>query len=127
MKKILPILLAVFLIVSCGNDDENNNNSNKLSTPILLTPSNNATVQRMGDCCYTFEWSEVLNATQYLIEYSSSQDFSNIFESSTSTELYDYHGFNDIIPRANYWRVRALAPGFEPSNYSDVFMFTFVD
>lgn len=26
MKKILPILLAVFLIVSCGNDDDNNNN-----------------------------------------------------------------------------------------------------
>lgn len=72
-----------------------------------------------------FEWSEVANATQYLIEVSDDANFNNIVVSLTSNINERFISLSDNNDGTYFWRVRATGPGFDPSNYSDVFSFNF--
>ncbi len=55
---------------------------------------------------YTFSWTKIKNASQYLIQTSLSPAFTNIFNSaSTSDSSKTLSGFEDV--QRYYWRVRA--------------------
>lgn len=123
MKKIFPFLFTFLVLASCGKDDDGNN-KNQLSSPTLLIPSNNAST---FDYDAYFEWSEVLNATQYYLEISKNSSFSDILFNVTASSNKSILSFNDVQTGEYYWRVKALAPGFETSNFSEVFKFNFVN
>lgn len=125
IKRFSFLFLGIGLLLfvnSCKkpNDDK----SNKLATPELLLPANNST--------YTVEfndyldWAGVINATEYFIEVATNLDFSNIIDSYTSEDskiMYQYSNYTESSITL-YWRVKAISPGFETSNYSTVFSFT---
>lgn len=130
MKKIVLLLFVSLAIISCDKDDDSTN-ANKLAKPTLLTPSNNTTIE-IDDFWYEFVWSNVENADQYLIQLSSSSDFSNIINDSTvlvdeeepyyNTRTYfETELFEDGA--TYYWRVRAFGTGYEASDYSSSFSF----
>ena len=121
MKKLFLLLTSFMLIAACSSDDDSN--SNKLTTPTLLTPSNNAIVevQLFGN---QFEWTEVSNATQYLFQISSTSDFSIVEIENTGDENNNFANLMEFEDESTYyWRVRAFGQGFEDSDYSQVFSF----
>lgn len=125
MRKIFLLLTTVLLLAACSSDDDSS--SNKLATPVLLTPSNNTTVEveLYGN---HFEWTEVSNATQYLFQISSTSDFSTIEMEDTLNESIIFTNLADFENESTYyWRVRAFGQGFEESDYSQVFSFVVIN
>ncbi len=128
MKKAFLLLISIMIVVACSSDDDSNSNPNKLVTPVLLTPSNNSTVN--SDYYSEFTWSNVANADQYLIQISSASNFSNIvldltIDAEDYTDYGCYMATGELENQAAYyWRVRAFGAGYDPSDYSESFSFT---
>lgn len=132
MKKLFLILTSFMLFAACSSDDDSN--SNKLGTPVLLTPSNNTTVSVSEFNPYReFVWAEVANAKQYLVQISETSNFSTILDEATAVVDEDDPDYNNRIyfdlydstqhQSTYYWRVRAFAPDYDPSDYSATFSF----
>lgn len=78
------------------------------------------------DSLFFFDWSDVADATEYQFELSTTADFSAIIESEASTSSENIVDESMLSSGTTYyWRVRALAPGFENSDFSQTFSFTF--
>lgn len=129
MKNFRLLFLFAFsllILASCGKDDDPKDDD-KLDAPTLISPVNNASVIfNASSGSETFDWADVSDANEYQIQFSTSSDFSNIIESdaSNASNIVIFHmGFSNNT--TYYWRVRALAPGFENSDYSEVFTFSF--
>lgn len=130
MKKILPVILLgiLFLSVSsCGKEDPPNDN-NQLDAPELLTPSNNSSEDLnspfSSNAEVDFDWTDVSDADEYLIEIASDQNFSTIYESFV-TDQSRYFGSllnNTSQVVTYYWRVKAIAPDKNNSDFSSVFV-----
>jgi hypothetical protein len=119
MKKLLLLLpLISLLIVSCSKDDEE-----KLSTPTLTTPANNANLQANA-FVFDFAWSNVANATEYVIQVSQNSDFATS-SSTTVTSNEVELTVNNAETGTYYWRVQAKAPGFANSDFSSAFVINF--
>jgi hypothetical protein len=127
MKKTFLLLISIMLITACSSDDDSNSNSNKLATPVLLTPSNNAIVE-VDEFFNLFQWSEVENASQYLFQISAASDFSSIeIEETIQSNSFDVNMVDFENESVYYWRVRAFGQGFEESDYSQVFSFNVIN
>jgi hypothetical protein len=131
MKKLFLLLISIVLITACSSDDDSN--SNKLATPVLLTPSNNTTITVSQNGWNEFKWAEVANAKQYLVQISETSNFSTILDEATALVNEDEPHYNTNMPfllysstqhqSTYYWRVRAFAPDYDPSDYSTTFSF----
>lgn len=131
MKKLFLLLTSFMLIAACSSDDDSN--SNKLATPVLLTPSNTTTITVSQNWWNEFKWAEVANAKQYLVQISETSNFSTILHEATRVVEEDDPYYNTTMEfniydstqhqSTYYWRVRAFAPDFDPSDYSTPFSF----
>lgn len=127
MKKLLFILpFFLFAILACEKDEPNNTDDNdtKLSTPSLLTPQNNETITGTTFSA-NFTWSAINNATDYDIDMANNNTFQNATTLASSTNSFTIDSSTAVPIGTYYWRVRAKATGFETSDYSQVFSFTF--
>ena len=131
MKYIFVLFMAPLLFLSCSKDDDGAQ-ENQLAAPILLTPSNNSTIEISDYMFYEFVWSNVENADQYLVQLASDPNFSNILSDATTTVDEDNPYWNTRVSfnenhfehqRTYYWRVRAFGQGFEASDFSASFSF----
>lgn len=124
-KKNLPyallMILSVVIISSCGKEE---NNENKLDTPTLISPANNTVVkvvQNLGGY-ETLDWSDVLNATEYEYQLSNDRNFGTVLHSRANSYSSGTAGHVLFTKGTTcYWRVRALAPGFENSDFTEPF------
>lgn len=125
LKNLFILGLLLFSISSCDKEEDQQDNGNQLTTPTLISPANNANVSASGTVVF-FDWSDVANATEYQFELSTTANFSNIIESSADVSSENVFGESNLTNNTTYyWRVRALAPGFDNSDFSQVFSFTF--
>jgi len=78
-----------------------------LDAPALKLPTEGATaVVRSGRLSITFEWSKVPKAESYVLEMSTDNDFTQVFERMTSSEASLLLKQMELRGRI-YWRVRA--------------------
>jgi hypothetical protein len=119
MKKLLLLLpLISLLIVSCSKDDDE-----KLSTPTLTTPANNANLQANA-FVFDFAWSNVANATEYVIQVSQNSNFATSSSTTVASNEVELT-VNNAETGTYYWRVQAKAPGFANSDFSSAFVINF--
>lgn len=136
INKLFILLLIITTISSCKKD-ENNDDSNKLDTPELFTPSNGINVGQFSQIVTNnqnhvyvdFDWGDVENANEYKIEIATNQNFeaSSIIRDQVTADSYIYFYLENPNPGNDvtfYWRVKAISPSFENSDYSQVFSFT---
>ncbi len=119
------------LITSCSSDNSSPIDvDGKLATPSLLSPSNNSTVEVYLDLTdglpeeTYFQWSEVSNASLYIIQISKTSSFENIEFESISSFNHFYIRLDEFEQESiYYWRVKAIGQSFEDSDFSQVFSF----
>jgi hypothetical protein len=81
-----------------------NYESSTLGTPTLLAPSEGATLAK-----YTFDWTDVPDATGYRFQVSTSSSFSPlVVDTAVGSSQYDY---TSTLSGTHYWRVYATGPG----------------
>lgn len=122
INKFFILLLIITTISSCKKDEDNN--TNKLDAPELLIPANNSIQD--DDYYIEFDWGNVANAEEYSFQISNDVNFSNIIDSEVNSN--SSANVNSSLLTSNavyYWRVKAIAGGYESSNYSEVFSFTY--
>jgi len=74
-----------------------------LSSPNLLTPGSDATAV---NTTVTLDWTDVTNAAEYIVQYSTSSNFATYNEYSTTSSGKEITGLNY---NANYyWRAKAI-------------------
>jgi len=81
-----------------------------LSSPTLVSPSNGAT---NVNTTVTLDWTAVTNATEYIVQYSSSSDFSSNTEYTLTATEKEISGLD--YNSTYYWRVKAKNGGTESS------------
>ncbi len=90
-----------------------------LATPTLIEPVDNA-----SDLSLNVEasWQAVAGATGYLVQLSTSEDFSRLVLNEMTPQISTT--FNDLLPATTYfWRLQATAPNASGA-FSDAFSFT---
>jgi len=90
----------------------------QLNAPVLLYPINGKIVASVRP---TFDWNDVPEATSYIIQISTSSDFSDLLDESNPSD--STYTSSTKMPRKTlvYWRVRALGQ-INPSDWtSDYF------
>ncbi len=92
-----------------------------LSSSTLVSPSNGETYITNPA---TVVWQNVNGADHYWIQIATDQDFTTIVNENTNSTLLSYQ-----VPSLNsntryYWRVKAVTPDGETSNWSEVRSFT---
>jgi hypothetical protein len=86
--------------------------------PVLLHPSNGATIAKT-----IFDWTDVVGATEYVIQFSDSDNFANIlWQQSVTASVYP---FTSSPSGLYYWRVYVSSPVISP--YSDVWAVNLVN
>ncbi len=73
---------------------------------IGITPTYNG---KLTSNIALFDWTEILNATEYKIQMSSKPDFSTLlFNANTPNSFYD--GYEPALPRGKtyYWRIKPI-------------------
>lgn len=111
MKKFFSMMAAVaamFVFASCGNDPVEGENKpatkTQLETPVV-------TVKEKGETSFTIEWEAVENATSYMIYFDKNN------QKTTAETSYT---FTDLNAGTYKPRVKAIAEGYEDSEYSSV-------
>ncbi|MBR4045834.1 MAG: fibronectin type III domain-containing protein [Alistipes sp.] len=111
MKKFFSMMAAVaamFVFASCGNDPVEGENKpatkTQLETPVV-------TVKEKGETSFTIEWEAVKNATSYMIYFDKNN------QKTTAETSYT---FTDLNAGTYKPRVKAIAEGYEDSEYSSV-------
>ena len=90
-----------------------------LSSPILVSPSNNS--ENIDFENIVLQWNDVENASEYLYQYSVNIDFSTTNEGTVSNSelLIDLLNSNTLY----YWRIKAIDNEYF-SNWSEIWNFT---
>lgn len=119
-RRLLLFVMLIF-IASCEKESKKDA-SNSLSAPDLSLPANNAVVD--PNTIY-FSWTNVAQASAYEIEIASDTNFTQIVQSSNTSNTNYYYLVNNTATQDQvfYWHVRALATGINPSNYSSSFSY----
>lgn len=89
-----------------------------ISNVTLNSPSNGAQNQATS---VLLQWSNLANASSYLVQISDSPTFASIRETATVT-TNTYQTTNLISGTINYWRVQPIN-ACNPGNFSDSFVF----
>lgn len=126
MKKLLLILPLFILFFSCEKDDvPDNNNITKLDTPNLEAPLNGADIDSTSST-YNFSWSAVNNAVTYEFEIADNANFTNSGKSIINSNNTSIASSDLQTGNTYYWKVRALAPNFTTSEFSQSFSFNYI-
>lgn len=90
-----------------------------INSPLLVLPEN---LSNLIEYNYSFDWMDVNNADNYIIQIATDDEFENIYiESSTSNSSI---AITNLSPFTNYfWKVKAENNGIG-SNWSEIFTFT---
>lgn len=112
MKKFFSMMAAVaamFVFASCGNDPVEGGENKPATKTQLETPV--VTVKEQGETSFTIEWEAVENATSYMIYFDKNN------QQTTAETSYT---FTDLNAGTYKPRVKAIAEGYEDSEYSSV-------
>lgn len=112
MKKFFSMMAAVaamFVFASCGNDPVEGEENKPATKTQLETPV--VTVKEKGETSFTIEWEAVENATSYMIYFDKNN------QPTTAETSYT---FTDLNAGTYKPRVKAIAEGYEDSEYSSV-------
>ncbi len=112
MKKFFSMMAAVaamFVFASCGNDPVEGGENKPATKTQLETPV--VTVKEKGETSFTIEWEAVENATSYMIYFDKNN------QPTTAETSYT---FTDLNAGTYKPRVKAIAEGYEDSEYSSV-------
>lgn len=112
MKKFFSMMAAVaamFVFASCANDPEEGGENKPATKTQLETPV--VTVKEKGETSFTIEWEAVKNATSYMIYFDKNN------QKTTAETSYT---FTDLNAGTYKPRVKAIAEGYEDSEYSSV-------
>ncbi len=92
-----------------------------LETPALVSPINEATNQPVNNLI--LEWDEVTHAEAYELEYALDEYFLvNVVSEVNTNSYFVLSGLS--YSETYYWRVRATASGFYPSDWTYGWQFT---
>jgi hypothetical protein len=84
----------------------------KLETPGNLSNSN------IRADSFTASWGSVVDAEEYVIELHGNASFTDLIETETLSTTHK--NFSGLSPKTQYWwRVKAIADGFEESDFAD--------
>ena len=112
MKKFFSMMAAVaamFVFASCGNDPVEGGENKPATKTQLETPV--VTVKEKGETSFTIEWEAVENATSYMIFLD---------QKNQPTTAETSYTFTDLNAGTYKPRVKAIAEGYEDSEYSSV-------
>lgn len=112
MKKFFSMMAAVaamFVFASCGNDPVEGGENKPATKTQLETPV--VTVKEQGETSFTIEWEAVENATSYMIYFD---------KNNHPTTAETSYTFTDLNAGTYKPRVKAIAEGYEDSEYSSV-------
>lgn len=112
MKKFFSMMAAVaamFVFASCGNDPVEGGENKPGTKTQLETPV--VTVKEKGETSFTIEWEAVENATSYMIFLD---------QKNQPTTAETSYTFTDLNAGTYKPRVKAIAEGYEDSEYSSV-------
>ena len=110
------MMLSLIFVMSCGEDS---NGPDKLDSPGLLAPDNNASEV---ETTTMLDWNEIDLADNYVVQLSDDQEFSNLTVNETLSESeYEVSGLESMTQY--FWRVKATNSDSE-SDWSEVYSFT---
>lgn len=105
----MAAVAAMFVFASCANDPEEGGENKPATKTQLETPV--VTVKEKGETSFTIEWEAVENATSYMIYFDKNN------QKTTAETSYT---FTDLNAGTYKPRVKAIAEGYEDSEYSSV-------
>lgn len=105
----MAAVAAMFVFASCGNDPVEGEENKPATKTQLETPV--VTVKEKGETSFTIEWEAVENATSYMIYFDKNN------QPTTAETSYT---FTDLNAGTYKPRVKAIAEGYEDSEYSSV-------
>lgn len=124
--KFLFLLCLPFLFITSCRKDEVLPSRDKLDAPLLIAPASGSNLTYSNGGNEDFDWADVSDANEYQIQFSLSSNFSTILVSAASSTSDIFVSNPALVNNTTYfWRVRALAPDIENSDFSEVFNFTF--
>lgn len=106
---MMAAVAAMFVFASCANDPEEGGENKPATKTQLETPV--VTVKEKGETSFTIEWEAVENATSYMIYFDKNN------QKTTAETSYT---FTDLNAGTYKPRVKAIAEGYEDSEYSSV-------
>lgn len=106
---MMAAVAAMFVFASCGNDPVEGEENKPATKTQLETPV--VTVKEKGEISFTIEWEAVENATSYMIYFDKNN------QPTTAETSYT---FTDLNAGTYKPRVKAIAEGYEDSEYSSV-------
>jgi hypothetical protein len=127
-KIFLVIFIGTIIFQSCKDDapvETPGSNPQNPSAPVLLSPSNESTVQSLTP---TLDWEDFPSATSYRLQVSLDANFAGTIVLDTSGLSVSNHSIRQGILTTNvyyYWRVNASTPS-GISGWSSIWRFNVV-
>jgi formylglycine-generating enzyme required for sulfatase activity len=121
MKRILRLLIVLFLLANYGcKKDDNPANSSTPTSPTLISPADNSTNILLKP---TLIWNQSEGATSYNLQVSLQSNFSSFVQSYSGITTTSQTLTIILLNTTYYWRVNA-ANGTTISDWSVPFLFT---